>query len=61
MGIHVTRSNRGTAAVRYVRRPGETARPATHRPGPAAAGASKGGVKTGGSSGTRGDFGADFE
>jgi hypothetical protein len=62
MAIHVTRAGRGSAVVRYVARPGERHRPQTRRPGKGSGGASGAGpVKTGGSSGTHGDFGADFE
>ena len=62
MGIHVTRSSRGAAPTIFTRRPGEKARPQKSRPGKGGA-ASGGGstVKTGGTGGTRGDFGADFE
>jgi len=61
MGIHVTRSSRGSAPARFVRRPGEKARPQTRRPGTATAGKAQTSAGAGGSSGTRGDFGADFE
>ena len=63
MGIHVTRSSRGTAAALFVRRPGEKVRPQTRRPGKttAAAGGARTSVKSGGGSGTTGNFGADFE
>ena len=63
MGIHVARTSRGTATVRFNTRPGADVRPAPNRP-KAGSGASAGGrgpIKTGGSAGTRGDFGADVE
>jgi len=60
MGIHVTRSARGTAAVLSVRRAGERTRPSVRRPGASSSGGKKG-AASGGSSGTTGDFGADFE
>jgi hypothetical protein len=63
MGIHVSRSSRGTAAVLFARRPGEKTRPQTRRPGKttAASGGARPSVKSGGGSGTSGNFGADFE
>jgi hypothetical protein len=61
MGIHVSRSNRGTAVSRTSAYPSKN-RPQTRRPGKGAGGSgAKGGPKTGGSAGTRGDFGAYFE
>jgi hypothetical protein len=60
MGIHVSRTRKGTTIVRSMRRPGDDTRPTRVRPG-TGGGASTKGPKTGGSAGTRGDFGADFE
>jgi len=60
MGIHVSRPIRGAGPVRSVSRPGDKARPQDPRLRGAAAGTKKG-PKTGESSGTKGDFGADFE
>jgi hypothetical protein len=60
MGIHVTRSNRGVV-IRYFRHAGERPRPRDGRGGKGGGGGARPGAKAGGSSGTRGDFGADFE
>jgi hypothetical protein len=57
MGMHVSRPTRGPAPIRSVSRPGDKARPKD----PRLAASTKKGPKTGGTSGTKGDFGADFE
>ena len=62
MGIHVTRTNRGTTTIRSVSRPGASVRPSRVHPGVSTgAGSASKGPRTGGSAGTRGDFGADVE
>ena len=63
MGIHVTRSSRGTAPVRFARHPGEKVRPRKGRPGKSGgkSGGAQTSAQTGGSSGAAGNFGEDFE
>ena len=60
MGMHVNRPTRGAGPARFVSRPNDKVRPQEPRPGTPAASAKKV-PKTGGPSGTKGDFGADFE
>lgn len=61
MGIHVTRTSRGVV-LRYFRHAGERVRRTLGQgKGTGASSKAQSGVKTGGSAGTRGDFGADFE
>ena len=62
MGIHVKCTGRGAAKERYFLHPGEKVRP---RPRPAGASSRSGKAlqtaKKDGPTGTRGDFGSDFE